>query len=109
VIGDVPSGAVRQWRRWCLDPITCSAPSRRARAYASAEYDVLGLTFPDDELLLEAGSKLLHSGLWPSGRLPRARARQCRPATDRALRLLPAAVAAALWPLVAGWMRERCP
>ena len=29
-------------------------------AYAQARFPVLGLTFSDDELLLEAGSRLLH-------------------------------------------------
>jgi len=61
VVGDLPSGAMFQWRRWCLTPeyILSGEPGARA-AYASAEYPVLALTFADDELLLEAGSRLLH-------------------------------------------------
>ena len=108
VIGDLPSGAVRQWRRWCLARDYLLGAEPRAReAYASAGFDVLGLTFPDDELLLEAGSKLLHSAYG-------------HPVDYRVL--APASVGlqrighfgffrpqsqAALWPLVAGWMRER--
>jgi len=61
VVGDLPSGAMFQWRRWCLTPeyLLSGEPGARA-AYASAEYPVLALTFADDELLLEAGSRLLH-------------------------------------------------
>jgi len=108
VIGDLPTGAVRQWRRWCLDPDYLLGADPRAReAYASAEFEVLGLTFPDDELLLEAGSKLLHSAYG-------------HPVDYRVL--APASVGLqrighsgffrpqsqeALWPLVAGWLRER--
>lgn len=61
VIGDVPRRAMFQWRRWCLTPdyLLSGAPGARA-AYASARYPVLGLTFSDDELLLESGSRMLH-------------------------------------------------
>jgi predicted alpha/beta hydrolase len=109
VIGDVPTGAMRQWRRWCLDPDYLLGAEPGAReAYASAGYDVLGLTFPDDELLLEAGSKMLHAAY-------------CRPVDYRVL--APAAVGLArighsgffrpqsepaLWPLVEQWLSERC-
>ncbi len=61
LIGDVPSGAMRQWRRWCLSPdyILGGEPGAR-QAYASARFPVLGLTFADDEMLLESGCRLLH-------------------------------------------------
>ncbi|WP_186954111.1 alpha/beta hydrolase family protein [Undibacterium umbellatum] len=61
VIGDVPSGAILQWRRWCLTPeyLLTGEPGAR-EAYATAAYPVLGLAFNDDELLLENGVRLLH-------------------------------------------------
>ncbi len=61
VIGDLPAGAMFQWRRWCLtrDYLLTGEPGAR-EAYASADYPVLALTFADDEMLLEAGSLLLH-------------------------------------------------
>ena len=61
VVGDVPTGAMFQWRRWCLTPdyILSGEPGARD-AYATAEFPVLGLTFADDELLLEDGSRMLH-------------------------------------------------
>ncbi|MCF8149579.1 MAG: alpha/beta fold hydrolase [Burkholderiaceae bacterium] len=61
IIGDLPSGAMFQWRRWCLTPdyLLTGEPGAR-EAYASAEFPVLALTFADDELLLEDGSRLIH-------------------------------------------------
>jgi predicted alpha/beta hydrolase len=108
VIGDLPTGAVRQWRRWCLDPDYLLGAEPRARdAYASAGYDVLGLTFPDDELLLEAGSKMLHTAY-------------CRPVDYRVVGPESVGLArighfgffrpqaeAALWPMVAEWLAAR--
>jgi len=109
VIGDLPNGAVRQWRRWCLDPDYLLGAEARARpAYSSSEYDVLGLTFTDDELLLEAGSRMLHSAY-------------CRPVDYRVISPADAgmerighfgffrpASEATLWPQVANWLGERC-
>jgi predicted alpha/beta hydrolase len=61
VVGDLPTGAMFQWRRWCLTPeyLLTGEPGAR-EAYASADYPVLALSFADDELLLERGSRLLH-------------------------------------------------
>lgn len=62
VIGNIPTGAMFQWRRWCLTPeyILSGEPGARA-AYASAEFPVLALTFTDDEMLIEDGSRMLHA------------------------------------------------
>ena len=61
VIGDLPSRAIFQWRRWCLSPdyLLSGEPGAR-EAYARARFPVLALTFSDDELLLESGSRMLH-------------------------------------------------
>ena len=61
VVGNLPAGAMFQWRRWCLTPeyLLTGEPGAR-EAYASADFPVLALTFADDELLLENGSRLLH-------------------------------------------------
>ena len=109
VIGDLPTGAVKQWRRWCLDrDYLLGAEPRARQAYAASEYEVLGLTFPDDELLLEAGSKMLHAAY-------------CRPVDYRVLSPNDFGLAkighfgffrpqseAALWPLVSEWIGARC-
>ena len=62
VVGDLPSGAMMQWRKWCLTPdyLLTGEPGAR-EAYASADYPVLSLFFADDELLLEDGSRLIHA------------------------------------------------
>ena len=111
VVGDIPTGAMFQWRRWCLTPeyLLTGEPGAR-EAYASAEYPVLALTFADDELLLEGGSRLLHG------------AYRQRPVDYRVLEPAPYGLArvghfgffkpqseAALWPLVTDWLdRAAC-
>ena len=109
VIGNIPTGAMFQWRRWCLTPdyILSGEPGAR-EAYASAAFPVLGLTFADDELLLEAGSRMIHD------------AYRKRPVDYRLI--TPAQVGLerighfgffkpqsekALWPLVTKWIEEQ--
>jgi predicted alpha/beta hydrolase len=111
VIGDLPTGAMFQWRRWCLTPdyLLSGEPGAR-EAYASADYPVLALTFADDELLLEAGSRLLHGAYLK------------RPADYRVLDTshhgLPRvghfgffkpAAEATLWPMVTDWLDRAAP
>ncbi len=61
IIGDLPNGAIRQWRRWCLTPdyLLTGEPGAR-EAYALAPYPVMAMTFADDELLLPEGSRMMH-------------------------------------------------
>lgn len=108
VVGDLPSGAMFQWRRWCLTPeyLLSGEPGAR-EAYATADYPVLALTFSDDELLLEAGSRLLHGAY-------RRRAVDYRLVDPASLGLarighfgfFKPQSEAALWPLVADWMER---
>jgi predicted alpha/beta hydrolase len=110
IVGDVPRGAVMQWRKWCLTPdyILSGEPNARD-AYASATFAVLALTFTDDELLKEAGSQLLRDAY-------------VKTLVDYRL-IAPADVAlsrighfgffkpqseAALWPIVTQWLDARC-
>ncbi|MFH1869799.1 MAG: alpha/beta fold hydrolase [Pseudomonadota bacterium] len=108
VVGDLPSGAMFQWRRWCLTPeyLLSGEPGAR-EAYATADYPVLALTFSDDELLLEAGSRLLHGAY-------RRRAVDYRLVDPASLGLarighfgfFKPQSEAALWPLVVDWMER---
>ena len=108
VIGNVPTGAMFQWRRWCLTPdyILSGEPGAR-EAYASAQFPVLGLMFSDDELLLEDGAVMLHSAYT-------ARAvdyRLIAPAQVGLKRIghfgfFKPQSGAALWPVVTKWMEE---
>jgi predicted alpha/beta hydrolase len=108
VIGNLPSGAMFQWRRWCLTPdyILSGEPGARA-AYASAEFPVLALTFADDELLLEDGSRMLHDAYT---RQP-ADYRVIEPRQFGMQRIghfgfFKPQGEAALWPLVSNWLGQ---
>lgn len=109
IIGDVPNGAMRQWRRWCLSPdyLLGAEPAARA-AYASAAFPVLALTFADDELLLEAGSRRIHEAYAPG----RVDYRLMHPADVGLERIghfgfFRPAAEARLWPLVRQWLEAR--
>ena len=111
VIGDIPTGAMFQWRRWCLTPdyILSGEPGAR-EAYASAVFPVLGLTFADDELLLEEGSRMLHAAYTKRP----AEYRVISPGEFGLKRIghfgfFKPQSEAALWPLVTKWMEQRCP
>ena len=110
VIGDIPTGAMFQWRRWCLTPdyILSGEPGAR-EAYASAEFPVLALTFADDELLLENGSRMLHAAYTHRP----ADYRVVEPAQFGLKRIghfgfFKPQSEAALWPVVTDWIDEKC-
>jgi predicted alpha/beta hydrolase len=50
-IGDVPRGAMAQWRRWCLDPDYAAGAERAHDRYAAVRTPILSLSFADDELM----------------------------------------------------------
>ncbi len=109
VIGDIPAGAMFQWRRWCLTPdyILSGEPGAR-EAYASAEFPVLALTSSDDEMLLEAGSLMMHAAY--TKRAPDYRLLD--PAQFGLKRIghfgfFKPQSEAALWPLVTKWIEEQ--
>ena len=106
VIGDLPAGAMFQWRRWCLTPeyLLTGEPGAR-EAYATAGYPVLALSFADDELLLECGSRLLHGAY----RRQAVDYRVLAPASYGLPRIghfgfFKRQAEAALWPLVSDWL-----
>lgn len=109
IIGDVPTGAMRQWRRWCLSPDYLLGAEPAARpAYASARFPVLALSFADDELLEEAGSLLVHAAY----RENELDYRLVSPADHGLSRIghsgfFRPSAEAALWPLVAEWLETR--
>jgi predicted alpha/beta hydrolase len=106
VIGNLPTGAMFQWRRWCLTPdyLLTGEPGAR-EAYASADYPVLALTFADDELLLEDGSRLIHGAYLKRP----VDYRVLEPAQHGLQRIghfgfFKPQSEAALWPLVTDWL-----
>lgn len=108
VVGDLPTGVMFQWRRWCLTPdyLLTGEPGARA-AYASAGYPVLALTFADDELLLEDGSRMLHGAYQRSA----VDYRVLEPAQHELPRIghfgfFKPQSESALWPLVTTWLDD---
>lgn len=63
IIGDLPEGVMRQWRRWCLDPrYSVGAEGERARqSYARVRFPVLALSVEDDEMMTLEGTHSLLS------------------------------------------------
>lgn len=62
MIGDLPAGVVRQWRRWCLDPhyaVGAEGPLTR-ELYARVTAPITSLSFTDDEMMSERNTESLH-------------------------------------------------
>jgi predicted alpha/beta hydrolase len=66
-VGNLPSGVMEQWRRWCLSPeYVVSAEGEDVRAaYASVRAPMLSLSFTDDEMMSDRSIHVLH-GLYAS-------------------------------------------
>lgn len=62
LVGDLPSGVMRQWRRWCLHPdYAAGAEGERARtAYAAITTPIVSLSFTDDEFMSARNTESLH-------------------------------------------------
>ena len=60
-IGDVPAPAMRQWRRWCLDPDYAAGAERAHDRYAAVRNPILSLSFTDDEFMSAAAVDRLHA------------------------------------------------
>lgn len=110
MLADIPRKVLAQWRRWCLSPeyLLSGEPGARA-AYARARYPVLGLTFADDELLLESGSRMLHDAYTGT----RVDYRELAPTQFNLPRIghfgfFKSSMDRSLWPLVSGWLAQRC-
>ncbi|MFN4003529.1 MAG: alpha/beta fold hydrolase [Hylemonella sp.] len=52
MVGNLPAGVIRQWRRWCLHPRYSAAEGEQALAsYARVRFPILAWTFSDDEMM----------------------------------------------------------
>jgi predicted alpha/beta hydrolase len=60
-VGDLPKGAMLQWRKWCLDPLySVGAEGEHAkRAYGEARFPILALSITDDEMMTLEGTQSL--------------------------------------------------
>jgi predicted alpha/beta hydrolase len=60
MVGDLPTGVIRQWGRWCHHPEYCVGVEAGAReAFARVRFPVTLISFTDDELMTERGSRTL--------------------------------------------------
>ncbi len=69
MVGDLPRGVARQWRRWCLHPdyLLCEGPAARA-AFDRVRAPILSWSFDDDTLLTRAAIESLN-GFYRNARL----------------------------------------
>ncbi|MEQ1657878.1 MAG: alpha/beta fold hydrolase [Hylemonella sp.] len=58
MVGDLPAGVIRQWRRWCLHPRYSAGAEGAviAERYAQVRFPVLAWSFSDDELMTLRGT-----------------------------------------------------
>jgi predicted alpha/beta hydrolase len=62
MVGDVPRGAMEQWRRWCRHPdyaAGAEGPAARA-AYAAVRVPIHSLSFTDDEMMSARNVQAIH-------------------------------------------------
>lgn len=63
MVGDLPGGVMRQWRRWCLHPdyaVGAEGAAVRAR-YAAVRLPIVSLSFSDDEYMSARNTDKLHA------------------------------------------------
>lgn len=62
MVGDLPRGVIRQWRRWCLDrDYAAGAEGPRVRAmYAGVKTPITSLSFTDDEMMSATNVARIH-------------------------------------------------
>jgi predicted alpha/beta hydrolase len=62
LVGDLPAGVIRQWRRWCLDPhyaVGVEGPVVRD-LFARVRTPIASLSFTDDEMMSARNTESLH-------------------------------------------------
>src|SRR5262249_25938887 len=61
MVGDLPAGVMRQWRRWCLQREYAVGDGEHMRArYAAVRTPIVSLSFTDDELMSARNIESLH-------------------------------------------------
>ncbi len=61
IVGDLPKGVARQWRRWCLSPdyLLCEGEAAR-KAFERVRAPILSYSFADDALISRRAIDSLH-------------------------------------------------
>lgn len=61
MVGDLPRGVIRQWRKWCLHPEYAVGDGDAVRArFASVTTPITSLSFTDDEMMSDANTTSIH-------------------------------------------------
>src|SRR5690606_8826067 len=62
MIGDLPRGVIRQWRRWCLHPHYAVGAEGTvvSEAYSAVRTPIISLSFTDDEMMSGRNTESLH-------------------------------------------------
>jgi predicted alpha/beta hydrolase len=62
MVGDLPRGVIRQWRRWCMHPEYALRDGDEVREkFASVTTPITALSFTDDEMMSDANTTSIHS------------------------------------------------
>jgi len=60
-VGDLPRGAMEQWRRWCLNPEYAVGAEEGVRAqYAAVRTPIVSISFSDDEFMSRRNTESIH-------------------------------------------------
>lgn len=71
MVGDLPAGVVKQWRRWCLHPEYAAGVERAHDRYAAVTTPMTSLSFTDDEMMSDRNVASIHG--FYTGARPRMR------------------------------------
>lgn len=61
MIGDIPRGVMRQWRRWCLHPEYAAGVEKAQSLYSDVKLPITALSFTDDEFMSARNIEALHA------------------------------------------------
>jgi predicted alpha/beta hydrolase len=62
MVGDLPRGVVRQWKKWCMQPDYAAGDGADTRAlYASVTTPITAISFTDDEMMSDASIASIHA------------------------------------------------
>lgn len=62
MVGDLPRGVIRQWKKWCMQREYAAGDGPATRAlYASVTTPITAISFTDDEMMSEASIDSIHA------------------------------------------------
>ncbi|AMO75729.1 alpha/beta fold hydrolase [Pseudomonas citronellolis] len=60
IVGDLPRGVIKQWRRWCLHPQYALGEGEQMRIrYSAVHTPIVSLSFTDDEMMSQRSTEAL--------------------------------------------------